>query len=140
MFYNEGGPIDSTTNLNVNGCYFRIVGGAVPQYNSETGTLPTGQALVAFEIREGQYAVYPATATEVIGVPLTKADGTPRFAAASLMTAKAHCDGDRECVGMQTTDGTYWTVFGAAKREGVIGKIRVIGENIQSWVPLPTGL
>lgn len=132
VFYNAGGPGGQ------NGCFFRIVDGAVPipPYNTNDGNMPAGPK-VAFEIREGQYVVYPALATEDIGVALTNADGSDRYAATSLMSAKGHCDADRECVGMQTKDGTSWTVFGAAKREDVIGKIRVKGENIQSWVPLP---
>lgn len=135
-FYNEGGPSGQS------GCYFRITTAPIPAYNSESGTLPSSP-LVAFEIREGQYAVYPALANEDIGVPLEAADGSARYSPTSLMSAKSHCDADRECVGMYGPDGglgNTWTVFGAAKREGVIGKIRVIGGNIQSWVPLPTGL
>jgi hypothetical protein len=87
---------------------------------------------VAFEIREGQYAVYNASQSEVIGVAIA---GGPH----SLAAAKTACEADATCVGIHGKAGG-WTLFAATKREDVIGKIRVVGENIQSWVSLPTGL
>ena len=137
-FYQQGGPLNAS-NVNIDGCYLRIVGGAIPVMNNLTNSAPAGgwdrpsSPLVAFEIREGQYVVYPAVDGEVIGVPLTSYGS-----AMSLLGAKAKCDSDRECVGIQST-ASGWALFAGAKREFVMGKLRVVGENIQPWVPLPTG-
>jgi hypothetical protein len=49
------------------------------------------------------------------------------------------CDASAECVGIHGTSNG-WALFGAAKREGVVGKVRVVGENLQPWVPLPSGM
>lgn len=125
-FYRTGAP-DGDGN---NKCYFRLAGAIAP-VTADNWDAPS-QALVAFEIREGQYVVYKATDAEQIGVPLTT---TP----VGLFDAKAACEKNRECVGMKGTSAG-WTLFGAIQREDAIGKIRVVGENIQSWVPLPTGL
>ena len=136
-FYSSGGPLNSSS-VSVDGCYMRIVNGAIPALNGAAAPVDgwdrPASPLVAFEIRDGTYVVYPAVPNEVIGETLASYG-----AANSLITAKAHCDADRACVGMQST-ATGWALFGAAKREGVMGKIRVVGENIQPWVPLPTGM
>jgi hypothetical protein len=131
-FYAVGGP--GNGGEGVNECYFRVGSTA-----KKAVTASTTDSLVAFEIREGQYVVYEASPTEEIGVPLTTTGQ-------SLFQAKAACEAHRACVGIAANTMVNgapvsgWTLFGATLREGAIGKIRVVGENIQSWVPLPTGL
>lgn len=146
-FYAEGGnmeyPAAADPMAGKNQCYLRIASTAVVNVTTSFDT-----PAVAFEIREGQYVVYEADANEQIGVTLTTTGQ-------SLFAAKAACEANRECVGIaantvvvpetapnagDAVKAVGWTLFGAVKREGAIGKIRVVGENIQSWVPLPTGL
>jgi hypothetical protein len=144
-FYAEGGNMDypstGAADAGKNQCYFKE-GDVTPV----AVTTSTTDSLVAFEIREGQYVVYKSSSAEQVGVTLTTTGQ-------SLFAAKAECEANRECVGIAANTivvpangptpavvATGWTLFGAVKREGAIGKIRVIGENIQTWVPLPTGL
>jgi hypothetical protein len=135
-FYSSGGP-PNPSGAPVDGCYVRAVGGAIPPLTGAAA--PAGgwdapaSPLVAFEVREGLYAVYPAAPGEVVGTAL--AGGGPR----SLDAAKAACDASAECVGIHGTSNG-WALFGAAKREGVVGKVRVVGENLQPWVPLPAAV
>jgi hypothetical protein len=130
-FFGTGGP--QPFNGGNSQCYMRLAGRIAPLNATVVGSWDAPSTpLVAFEARGGQYVVYPAVGTEVIGVPMPNA-------AQGLAAAKVACDADRECVGMKG-NSSGWTLFGAVQQPDAIGKIRVVGDNIQSWVPLPTGL
>ena len=86
------------------------------------------------QVKQGQYAVYAAKdhADAAIGNTLTA--GATDFA-----TVKTFCDNSALCMGMSVagTAGT-WRAFSGSKWEGAVGKVRVVGETINSWIATPT--
>jgi hypothetical protein len=87
--------------------------------------------LLFFEVKESLYTVYAAKSAadaETVGETL---DSFKSFAA-----ARNACDGDLSCVGFAWT-GTTWRTFAGTKWEGAIGKVRVVGETLNSWIAEP---
>jgi hypothetical protein len=134
----------------VHQCFWRDAGASVVAPSARIGGVSAGApwpaakwdapaangfvgGIVLFEVKEGAYVAYPATTSETIGETVT-------FAAAPTTFAgwKAACDGSATCIGLQWT-GTSWRAFKGALQEGAVGKVRAVGNAINSWVAIPTG-
>jgi hypothetical protein len=89
---------------------------------------------VLFEVKEGQYLVYPKNPTEVIGVGIAGQSGITSFA-----TARAACNQLAACIGMSYDDTSKWRLFGGRLWEDAVGKVKTVGESIASWLDPPTG-
>ena len=86
------------------------------------------------QIREGSYVAYPKTASERIGTTLALGVSTTDFKA-----SRTACDKAPACIGLTWDATAKWRGFGGTLWEDAIGKVRVVGNAINSWVPIPTG-
>lgn len=83
------------------------------------------------QVWEGQYAVYAAiNSTDAHGIGVTLATGLSWSAATSYCAKTSACIG----IAVGATANSY-RAFAGALAEGVVGKIRVVGETINSWIP-----
>lgn len=67
--------------------------------------------------------------------------GVPLGSYASLKNADEACSLTSECVGIKflhTADSLPWRTFKGTLWEGVTGKLRVQGDNINPWMPGPS--
>lgn len=80
------------------------------------------------------YEAHPADAT-LLGQLLKTFD--------TRTAAEASCNNDSTCAGMKfthtLTSSRRWSTFKGALWEGVNGKVRTVGENLNSWIAEPTG-
>ncbi|KAI8467373.1 MAG: hypothetical protein J3K34DRAFT_523771 [Monoraphidium minutum] len=95
---------------------------------------PGAGSYVLFEIDAARYVVYAAKSqadADSIGNTLAT-----NFT--SRASALAECDSSAACVGATFSAATLWRTFGAALWEGAVGRVRAVGETINSWVPEPS--
>jgi hypothetical protein len=88
-----------------------------------------------FEVKAGIYAAYLAKdAADAGGVGTSIATNHATFDA-----AKTACDTNPACAGFANTAADRWRTFAAARWSMVIGKVRVVGATLNSWVadPIP---
>ncbi|GBF99837.1 hypothetical protein Rsub_12537 [Raphidocelis subcapitata] len=96
----------------------------------------TSKSYVLFEVKEQMYVAYeahPADAT-LLGEPLEAFD--------TRAAAEASCNGDGSCAGIMfihTLGSRPWSTFKGSLWEGVTGKVRAVGESLNSWIAEPTG-
>jgi hypothetical protein len=137
VFYKTGGPDGD----GINKCYWRTTGADI----SAVHIVGDGTAawwdnpdvsVVLFEIKEGAYVAYPKLLGETIGTTVTLA-GSP--STSDFKAMRSACDKDAACVGLTHDVGGVWRAFAGTLREDTIGKIRVVGTAINSWVAEPTG-
>lgn len=87
---------------------------------------------MAFEVGAGSYVVYPADKAEVGGI------GTQGAATyAIIKDVKIYCDGSAACIGF-VWDGSSFKTFSGMLWEGSVGKVRAVGEFINSWISEPS--
>ena len=83
-----------------------------------------------FEVKEGQYVAYDAgSSASAAAIGTTLLDTYTTFA-----LAKTACDGNTACAGFANTGSALWRTFQGVKNAGTVGKIRVVGEAINSWI------
>ena len=88
--------------------------------------------LLFFEVKESLYTVYAA-----VNAADAAAVGTTIHASYTTFdTTRLACNSDLSCVGFAWT-GTTWRTFAGTKWEGAIGKVRVVGETLNSWIAEP---
>ncbi|KAI8470423.1 MAG: hypothetical protein J3K34DRAFT_521329 [Monoraphidium minutum] len=129
---------DKSVTYGDNTCYLRKAGDLTRIGNGTTDDAwwnEPGMSIVLFEIKEGSYVVYPKYAAETIGEPLSLTGSTSDFKA--MRTA---CDNHQSCIGLTYDVGAGWQGFKGTLWEDAVGKVRVKGESINSWVRIPTGL
>ena len=111
-------------------CKLRLAGGPIAKLAFAGEDAPATPQLF-LEVKESLYTVYAAKSAadaEAVGETLStfKAFGAARKA----------CDGDLSCVGF-SWNTTHWRTFAGVKWEGAIGKVRVVGETLNSWIAEP---
>lgn len=80
------------------------------------------------------YAGESVADVDAVGATIDAATHTTRAAAA------AACDRDPACVGVSHAAGSgFWRTFAGLRWEGAVGRVRAVGETVNSWVPGPTG-
>ncbi|KIZ04286.1 hypothetical protein MNEG_3672 [Monoraphidium neglectum] len=137
VFYKTGGADGD----GINKCYWRTVGTDISAIQiTGDGTAawwdnPT-ENIVLFEIKEGAYVVYPKVLGETIGVTISLI-GSP--STTNFKAMRTACDLDATCIGLTHDIGGVWRAFGGSLFEDTIGKIRVVGTAINSWIAEPTG-
>ena len=78
--------------------------------------------------------VYPKTAGETIGATLDLGASNTDFKA-----SRTACDKAPACIGLTWDATNKWRGFKGALVEDAVGKVRVVGNAINSWVPIPAG-
>ena len=86
------------------------------------------------QIREGTYVVYPKTESEVIGTTVALGVASNDFKA-----SRTACDKKPECIGLTYDTTDHWRGFKGGLWESSVGKVKVVGEMINTWVPDPIG-
>ncbi|GBF88748.1 hypothetical protein Rsub_01649 [Raphidocelis subcapitata] len=113
-------------------CKLRLTGADIAKL-AFAGEDAPATSLLFLEVKESLYTVYDAAdaadATSV-GATIT-ASSSATFAA-----VRASCNGDLSCVGF-SWNTTHWRTFAGVKWEGAIGKVRVVGETLNSWIAEP---
>ena len=95
---------------------------------------PPAKYLVLFEAKEGRYATYPAGGYTAVGKAIASGSSL------SFDAARAACDADATCIGLQNTALTgaaSWRIFGGDRWEAATTKVKVLGPSINAWIPLP---
>ena len=134
-FYATGSPSGVD-----NSCFWRVVTDLTAARIGDNQTeawwnVPTGvDGIVLFEIREGSYVVYPKVATEVIGTTLNLGTSNADFKA-----TRTACDKAPDCIGLTWDGSNGWRPFKGALWEDAVGKVRVVGDAINTWANVPTG-
>ncbi|KAI8470468.1 MAG: hypothetical protein J3K34DRAFT_420601 [Monoraphidium minutum] len=122
-----------------NKCYLRKAGALTRIGNGTTDDAwwnAPPMSIVLFEIKEGSYVVYPKDAAETIGAPLTL---TGTDVGSKFKATRTACDSHASCIGLTYDAGAGWKGFQGTLWEDAVGKVRVKGESINSWVRIPTG-
>jgi len=111
----------------VNNCYLRSAAAAIAKVDATT-TLR-----IMFEVKEGIYAAYVAK------------DGADALAVGDTLAtfdtfdlAKASCDATASCAGFARGTASTYRTFAGKKWEDAVGKVRVVGATLNSWVAEPT--
>jgi hypothetical protein len=111
-------------------CKLRLTGSAITKLAFAGENAPT-DPLLFFEVKESMYTVYAAAdAADAASVGNTINSYTTFEA-----TLEA-CNGSSTCMGFAWT-GTTWRTFAGIKWEGRTGKVRVVGETLNSWIAEP---
>lgn len=99
---------------------------AIAGFDPENATLA-----ILFEVREDLYTVYPAfNADDAFAAGVTLATGL------NWEAARSTCRSMSPCVGMSvSTTANSWRLFSGMRWEGAVGKVRVVGAALNSWVP-----
>lgn len=129
MYFNFNGTSDAGT------CGFLLAPSTIAKVSGTTILTQPAAWYVLLEVKEGQYATYTVSAAgSGIGTTIGGSYTT-------LALAKEACDKNLACIGM--TNGAkdtgadtnaQWRLFSGVKFEGAVGKVRVVGETINSWV------
>ena len=121
----------SVSGANDDQCYLKL---ATADIAKIAGTDPAAYTnTILFEVKEGQYAVYAAKdATDAANI------GGASLSTGTFAAVKIFCDATPACIGMAATTANTWRAFGGLKWEGAVGKVRVVGETINSWISTPT--
>jgi hypothetical protein len=127
-FYNYN---DAITGHN---CYLRKAAATIAKITTPADLKSPGSSgfIIMFEVKAGIYTAYLAKDAADAGSVGTLIGNPANFDA-----AKTACDADAKCVGF-SYNGAAWRTFAAAKWEGAVGKVRVVGETLNSWVAEPT--
>lgn len=110
-------------------CFLRLQAADV---TAMAGFAPATSTLaILFEVREGVYTAVPAlNADDAAGV------GTTLAAGLTWDAARAACQRQAACVGMALgTTPNSWRLFGGSAWNEAVGKVRVFGPTLNSWVP-----
>ena len=78
--------------------------------------------------------MYPKDANETIGTTIALGVSNTNFKA-----SRTACDKKPECIGLTYDATDKWRGFKGGLWEGAVGKVRVMGEFINTWVPDPIG-
>ena len=82
------------------------------------------------QVEDGMYVGYEAHPSDVASL------GVPIATFASRAAAVAACDQQDRCTGMlfvNTDQAAPWRTFGALLWEGVTGRVKATGENLNPW-------
>ena len=112
-------------------CKLRLTGAAIAKLAFAGEDAPSAP-LLFFEAKESLYTVYAA-----VDAADAAAVGTSLHTYTTFAATRLACDGDLSCVGFAWT-GTTWRTFAGTKWEGATGKVRVVGETLNSWIAEPT--
>jgi hypothetical protein len=117
-------------------CFLRNAYGMLKTYTAASRISVTDPAnlYTLLEAKTGMYAVYPA-ASPYVAIGTTIATGQ------TWAAAKAACDANPACIGMQNTAtgaANVWRTFAGAKWQEATTKIRFEGEALNAWVASPT--
>jgi hypothetical protein len=111
-------------------CQLRLTGAPIAKVAFAGEDAPAAP-LLFFEVSESVYTVYAAAdAADAGGV------GTTLNTYTTFDAALSACDFGSTCVGFAWT-GTTWRTFRGQKWEGATGKVRVVGETLNSWIAEP---
>lgn len=114
-------------------CHFKLAGGV-----SSPNTFGDELAdYIIFEIAVGRYATYLAVAGEDVDLVGETIDSTSY---ATRQVAIDACNQQEACIGITHKSGASnnWRTFKGTKREGAVGKVRVVGEAINPWIAEPS--
>ena len=119
---------DSTGN---DQCQLRLAAATIAKLSGFEPTTSTNAVL--FEAKTGLYAVYAAKdAGDAANIGTTLSTGN--WAAMS-----AYCGATPACIGLAVGGtGNAWRAFAGAKWESAVGKVRLVGPTLNSWVPEPS--
>ena len=110
-------------------CYLRLASAAVAK-DASFSTSTTGDYIL-FEVSEDNYVVYKAKSSlDAANVGIQIAGGL------TFDAAKTACDKTAACIGISGTGGS-WRTFQGITWEGAVGKIKVVGETLNSWIDAP---
>lgn len=79
--------------------------------------------------------VYPKTAAEEVGTTLALVGADT----ANFKATRTACNKAPDCIGLTWDFATGWRTFKGALWEDAVGKVRVVGNAINSWVAIPNG-
>lgn len=89
------------------------------------------------QVKDGQYVAYMGESPADVNAVGVTLDGTSHVTRADAVAA---CEADAECVGVSRAAGAAaWRTFAGTRWEGAVGRVRVVGEAVNSWVAEPTG-
>ena len=113
-------------------CRLRLAGAPIAKlaFNGEDAP---ATSLLFLEVKESLYTVYNAASAAdatAVGATITASSS------ATFASVRASCDGDLSCVGF-SWNTTHWRTFAGVKWEGAFGKVRVVGETLNSWIAEP---
>jgi hypothetical protein len=111
-------------------CKLRLTGAAIAKLEFIGEDAPAAP-LLFFEVKESLYTAYAAVdAADALAV------GTSLHTYTAFEATRLACNADASCVGFAWT-GATWRTFAGTKWEGATGKVRVVGETLNSWIAEP---
>ncbi|KIY98966.1 hypothetical protein MNEG_8996 [Monoraphidium neglectum] len=96
--------------------------------------------IVLFEIKDGSYVIYPMKPGETIGSDLSSTATFSGINPGSFSAMRAACDRDAQCIGLTIDPPSRWRPFAGRTWEGAVGKVRLVGTAINSWIRVPDGV
>ena len=107
-------------------------------HSANTALLPPPLPSLSFpcprQVGAGTYVAYPKKADETIGSPLALNAPSSDF-----LATRSACDWKSNCIGLTWDPVNQWQGFKGMLWEGAVGKVRVVGNALNSWVRIPTG-